>query len=85
MQYRELLTKKSKIEAEIFVADTKDLPIVPYLELVSFIISIALDLLFKENDKGERVYDKVRFWQIGRIIKIIKAILEIIDRAIKLV
>lgn len=86
MIYNELRVKKVFAEAKLELAEKEALPIIPYLELVSFIMGVAMELLFKEDEEtGQMVYDKVKWWQLPRLFAIVKALIEIVKRAIKVI
>ena len=86
MKYNELRVKSVFVEAKIETAKKESLPIIPYLELVAFIMGVAMELLFKKDEEtGQMVYDKIRWWQLPRLFAILKALIEIVKRAIKVI
>jgi len=86
MKYNELRVKSVFVEAKIDTAKKEQIPVVPYLELVAFIMSVAMELLFKKDEQtGKMVYDKVKWWQLPRLFAIVKALTDIVKRAIKVI
>ena len=86
MKYNELRVKSVFVEAKIDTAKKEQIPVVPYLELVAFIMGVAMELLFKKDEQtGKMVYDKVKWWQLSRLFAIVKALTEIVKRAIKVI
>jgi len=86
MKYNELRVKSVFVEAKIDTAKKEQIPVVPYLELVAFIMGVAMELLFKKDEQtGKMVYDKVKWWQLSRLFAIVKALTDIVKRAIKVI
>ena len=84
--YKEYKALESKIEAERFAAEYNRAAILPYLELIAFIVQVARDLLFKNNpETNEMEFEKVKWFQFKRLFKMAMALIRIVKMALKLI
>lgn len=86
MKFETLVDKKVTALEKYDYANRRKLAIAPYIALATFIIEQGMVLLFKKDEQsGDMVYDKVKWWQVGRLFSIVRVLIEIVKRTIKII